>query len=121
MLESECQCEACQQMCRTRPCLPTPDEAIALKARFADRLMTVVIPLIAHKYGPVQDYMDVISPAIKGREGATVNGYERGECTFFNGGLCELHGDCKPLEGRLMRHDIPWQAARSEVVNRWMR
>lgn len=121
MRESECSCGACQRMCQTRPCLPTPDEAVVLRSRFPDRVMTVVIALVAHRFGPVEDYVDVISPAIKGREGATVNGYEKGECTFYNDGVCEIHGQCKPLEGRLMRHDVPWQAARSEILSMWMR
>jgi len=88
--------------------------------RFPDRLMTVFVPLTSHRFGPVLDYVEVVSPAIKGREGATVNGYEKGECTFFNDGKCELHGHGKPLEGRLMRHDIPWHGPRSQVLAMWM-
>jgi hypothetical protein len=80
-----------------------------------------MFPLTRHRFGPVVDYVEVTSPAMKGREGATVNGYEKGECTFFVEGMCELHGLCKPLEGRLMRHDVPWQSVRSDVMNRWMR
>jgi hypothetical protein len=105
MNESRCSCEKCQQMCRTRPCLPTPDEAAQL-----DKTMRVDFGV-----GTL-----VTSPAMVGREGETVDGFATGVCVYFKDGLCDLHAQGrKPLEGRLAHHSIPWQLPRGHVVSLW--
>jgi hypothetical protein len=91
-------------MCATRPCLPTPAEAQRLP-----RTMQV-------DFGCVT----VTSPAMVGREGQTVSGYDTGRCVHFIDGLCELHAQgLKPMEGRLAHHLIPWQLPREHVLSLW--
>lgn len=122
MTENECACTDCQQMCRQRPCLPTPAEVAFLKIRYPDRLMTVVVPLLLNKFGPVLGYLDVTSPAIKRREGTTVNAYATGECNLFrSNGKYGFGGKCEPLEGRRTRHHISWQDPRGFVLSTWLR
>ena len=106
MMESRCSCERCQQMCRTRPCLPTPEQAVKL-----DPAKTMRVD-----FGSIV----VTSPAMVGKEGQTVSGYETGPCVFHKDGLCELHKTgLKPLEGRLAHHSIPWRIPREYVLGRW--
>lgn len=63
----------------------------------------------------------ITSPAIRGREGQTVDASERGECVFLESGRCQLHGTAmKPLEGRLSHHSKPWHPVRAAVVKQWI-
>ena len=103
---TRCSCEKCVQMCRTRPCLPTPEEAARLdpartmRVRFGELLVT--------------------SPAMVGREGREVSCDESGACVFLKDDLCELHAKgLKPLEGKLAHHSIPWRVPREYVLSQW--
>lgn len=110
-----CKCKKCQSQCNT-PCLGTPDDILKLiEAGYADRLAPTMwsagmllgvtnhsIYLIASKTG------------------------EDGMCTFFHGGLCELHDKgLKPLEGKLSHHSTAmdnWTPKRSiswNVAKEW--
>lgn len=105
-MSTRCSCDRCVKMCETRPCLPLPDEAKRLDPA---RMMRVDFGCVV-----------VDSPAIVGREGQTVSGYDTGRCTFLKDGLCELHSKgLKPTEGKLAHHSIPWQAPREYVLSQW--
>ena len=91
-----CTCENCQSMCEA-PCWPTPAEhQRLLELGFGDKMM------VTSREHPTEGrYIPVICPAKKGRE-CKDNMETDTSCVFQNeSGLCELHGICKPLEGRL--------------------
>ena len=97
--ESVCSCATCQDMCRRRPCWPSPKEAQALINKgYGARLM------YDYWVGDGYDGGDIklLSPAIVGSEGGRAPFWPEGQCTFFTeAGLCELHSlGLKPIEGR---------------------
>lgn len=98
-------------MCETRPCWPTPDEAKAIiEAGLGDRLM---LDYWESDDGPI----NIVSPAIQGRESDHAPFFPHGQCTFLKGGRCELHDlGLKPVEGRLAHHDGRGGEALHEAV-----
>lgn len=104
MNDTRCSCERCVRMCKTRPCIPTPEEASRL-----DKTMRV-------RFGEIL----VTTPAMVGKEGQEVDGNETGRCVYLHEGLCQLHAKgLKPLEGRLAHHSRPWREVRGYVVSKW--
>ena len=98
-------------MCAHSVCLPTPQEAEQLLARFPTRM---------GKY-QFDDGRVYTAPATVGHEGETLPTTNVGACTFrLSSGLCELHDNGKPLEGRIAHHNIPWQQARLHVIATWL-
>ncbi len=103
--ETVCSCDKCKSMCLRAPCAGTISEIQALiEAGFVTRLM-----LKGTTYSTITDdvyevkKLDILMPAIKGREGDFVDmAHIGGECTFLDEeGLCELHDiGLKPIEGR---------------------
>ena len=98
-----CSCNKCQDMCR-RPCWPLPEEIEGIiSAGFGDRLM---VDYWCGGFEPEWMEVDIISPALQGSEGGRSPWWPTGKCTFLDeDNLCELHGICKPYEGRISRHD----------------
>ncbi len=104
-------------MCAHSTCLPTPDEAKKLiDAGYGDRLARY------EWQGCGWAVPNAVGPAPKGKAGKTLSTTQAGECTFrLEDGRCELHDKgLKPLEGRLARHDRPWQPIRIEVLRHWV-
>jgi hypothetical protein len=135
------ECSSCVHMCESRPCWPTPEEALVLIERgHGDRLMLDYWSGSFCDCGQ-DDHSDcvsgddvmILSPAIVGREGKVAPFWPEGRCTFLTGtGRCELYGTCQPLEGRVAdcRTDLTYPlheiVARTwarreaqEVVQRW--
>lgn len=76
--------------------------------------------MATYRFMPDPQQMHVTGPAPKGREGARELHHTMRECTFFVGGLCELHADgLKPMEGRIALHDRPATAVRALVLSHW--
>lgn len=93
-----CTCEACINMCKYRPCWPTPEEAqYLIDAGFGPRLMC---EWYADDENSINEF-NLLCPAIVGYEGQRAPFWPVGICTFLNNGLCELHDlGLKPGEGR---------------------
>ncbi|MDR3645038.1 MAG: hypothetical protein P4M02_08195 [Clostridia bacterium] len=92
-----CSCDICKGYCR-RPGWWTVDQAqAAIKAGYARRMMLEI--------SPEMDF-GVLSPAFKGAEAnLALNIFAGGGCTFFKGGLCELHATGHiPLECSFCHH-----------------
>lgn len=109
MKQVSCDCPKCRAMCEHSVCLPTPQEAASLLERFPTRM---------GKYR-FDDGREYTAPATVGFEGRVLSNTNMGSCTFHKNGLCELHNNGKPLEGRLAHHDTPWQQVRLHVISTW--
>lgn len=123
-----CTCEKCMSFC-LRPCWPLPEEASKLiELGYANRMM------LDYWVGDGEDGGDIniISPACLGYEGYCAPFWPTGTCTMqdVGSGLCDLHGVCKPYEGRITYHDRVTDQHKAvadawncdygrEVVERW--
>lgn len=105
--EHECACDVCVGMCRKFPCRPTPLEVLRMPRDVQARLM------LQHDGHCLSDVPHLQAGA-KGHEGKLGAGFGPlfGEitrlhvCTFLTAdGKCELHGRCKPFEGRVAFHE----------------
>jgi len=109
-----CDCKVCRNMCQ-RPCWPTPEEANELiDAGYADRLM------LDHWDPGIAGVgrLEVITPASPGDEGEIAPFWPAG-CNFQKMGLCELHGNFKPIEGRLAHHSKTPEGLHYIVAKTW--
>lgn len=110
MDEIACDCQACRAMCQGSVCLPTPAEAEDLCKRFPERMSQYVF----------EDGRRYIAPGPAGLENRTLPRTNMARCTFCKpDGHCELHGDGKPLEGRLAHHTRDWREVRIQVIEHW--
>ncbi len=92
-----CSCEICTSFCM-RPGWWTVKEASrAIRAGYGNRMMLEVSPEFT---------FGVLSPAFKGCEmNFALQMFSQFGCTFFNKGLCDLHGTgYEPLECRFCHH-----------------
>lgn len=105
--ESECACDQCVMMCRTIPCRPLPMEVVRMPRAVQARLMldlwgstlTGTPHLMSGAVGHEGDRAPDFDPCF----GKVSNAHT---CTFLTGTeRCELHGKCKPYEGRVAHHD----------------
>jgi len=105
--DTECSCEKCVKMCANRPCWGIPNDILRLiELGYAKRLMQDYwagnFSDKPRKFDGSDDYHDIqiISPAIVGREGGGAPFMPFGRCTFLTAdNKCEIHA-CKPTEGR---------------------
>ena len=100
--EFECGCEKCVAMCKGFPCRPLPEEVRAMPNDVAARLM------IKDEDSEYQfPYLQAAGVGYEGQDSPDIQcsfGYcgKPQQCTFQSDkGLCELHGKCKPWEGRV--------------------
>ncbi len=85
--ETQCQCEKCQNMCKTAPCLCTPFDVINLIEKgYKDSFIPTVWAAGLQVGLPVIDMVQLK--------------YEHGKCVMFKDGKCSIN-EHKPLEGRL--------------------
>lgn len=92
---TQCNCPQCQNMCHV-PCLGTPEDIEKLvDAGYTSRLQPTEW-LVGKLVGLTNRSITMIQPKV-----------EKGWCTFYHNGLCELHDKgLKPTEGRLCYHDV---------------
>lgn len=92
---NSCSCEKCRNMCHV-PCLGTPEDIEKLvDAGYTSRLQPTEW-LVGKLVGLTNRSITMIQPR-----------QERGWCTFYHNGLCELHDKgLKPTEGRLAYHTV---------------
>lgn len=119
--EHECSCDKCAAMCKRFPCRPLPEEIQNMPPEVQARLM--------FNDGCGMRDIPHLQPAVKGHEGAdgtydfniTWGGMSNpGECTFLTkDGLCELHGKCKPWEGRMALHDNKGNDEYQVLLDAW--
>lgn len=115
--ESECSCGRCVRMCRTIPCRPLPMEVVRMPRDVQARLMLDL-------FGETLCGTTHLLAGAVGREGCLAPDFapcfgvaaKPHTCTFLTrDGLCELHGKCKPYEGRVAHHDAR-AASRDDVL-----
>ena len=88
----ECQCSACQNMCKTTPCIGTPYDMVAIQEHeeYQNKIL-VTINAAGLPIGIPPTYM--LAPKFDAQKGC---------CAFFEEGKCVLHEKgLKPLEGKL--------------------
>jgi len=102
--ETSCHCGDCREMCERVPCRPTPREAERLiAAGFGPQLM--IRRFIAGD-GEAEHDAEILTPAIVGAEGTSVNRWEGGRCVLLERGWCKVHKlGLKPIEGRMAFHN----------------
>lgn len=117
-----CSCDECRAGCEQRPGWFKPGEAekaaellgVGMKTFFRTRL---AIDYWMGKGG--EEHTFLLAPAIvgeaPGREYPTV---PKGRCTFYKGGLCEIHA-AKPFECKRLLHGEGEMGAHKEAANAW--
>lgn len=101
--DQQCACGTCVRMCRQFPCRLVPEDVTSMPPEVQAQLM--VWTAKAEEDRPVA----MLQAGTPGREGLEFP-YERigffgcmdesAPCVFLQDGKCELHGKCKPFEGR---------------------
>jgi hypothetical protein len=96
-----CDCKTCKSMCIDGyPCRPTPDEAdILLDNGFAKKMCLEGSDVFV---GDEYESIQLVKPAIAGKECKSLTGYTRGDCVMLDAqNHCILHAKgLKPVEGR---------------------
>ena len=103
--EFVCDCTECVAMCRKFPCRPLPEEVDEMPPEVRARLMI-------QREGDCLSGVPHLAAGAVGFEGEGAPDFEvffgsigkPHTCTFLTDGLCELHGKCKPFEGRTAHH-----------------
>lgn len=101
MPETKCKCKTCQSMCEHTPCWALPEEAERLiEAGYGSKLM------LEYRSRNGKN-IDMLQPAIKGRESGHAPWLPEGRCALLTKSkLCPLHrAELKPLEGRVATCD----------------
>jgi hypothetical protein len=114
-----CECNVCKEFC-TRPCFPTAAEAEAMiDAGYGDRLM-------GFTYYDVWNPIYMLIPAKAGYEqqdihyGGEIYCSDMSRCTFVTDeGLCDIHGECKPIGGRMADHTTPYPGLEYSIIMTW--
>lgn len=114
MTEYECKCEECVEMCKRYPCRPLPSEVANMPREVRARLM------IQESGETLERGVPFLQAAAVGHEGDYSPNFAPfcgsvgmpHQCTFLSDeGLCELHGTCKPFEGRVTIHETGREGA----------
>jgi hypothetical protein len=93
----ECKCNTCKSQCKF-PCIGTPEDMVKIIGAGYSNRVGIVNWDIARIFGVHDSDIEMISP---------LHDKEKGSCTFFTNGLCELHEKgIKPTEGKLSHHSI---------------
>lgn len=105
--ESECACALCVGMCRTIPCRPLPMEVVKMPRDVQARLMFdrwgLTLTGTPHLMAAAVGHDGAHAPDFAPRFGEVTRPHA---CTFLTrDDRCELHGKCKPYEGRVAHHD----------------
>src|SRR5215217_5257258 len=93
-VENSCACNICKNMCKTAPCIGTPDDMLRI---INNGHIAKVSPSIYMTAMVIENLGYPINLAAPRRN-------DNGSCSFHTkDGLCEIH-DIKPTEGKLVAH-----------------
>lgn len=106
--EHACDCKSCVEMCTRFPCRPMPDEVEAMPAEVRARLCLNYFNGhdgdVEYLQAAPEHYEGGHFPEFIGIFGMLLVPQR---CTFLEpNGKCELHGTCKPWEGRIANHNM---------------
>lgn len=104
--ENACSCQTCKKMCRTTPCIGTPDDILKImEAGHTDKLQLTIwcAGVVIAGIPPIQ----MVTPYMK----------DKG-CAFLSDqGLCSLHDSgLKPTEGKLTNHEGEYVNSPEKVI-----
>lgn len=119
--EHQCNCATCVSMCHRFPCRPLPHEVAAMPAEVRARLMSQSdgkgMHHIPHLQAAAVHYEGQEAPDFDAFYGHVGRPHR---CTFLTAdGLCELHGKCKPFEGRTAVHGECDQGEYQHLKKSW--
>lgn len=104
LMSSSCACEKCQAVCSHKPGWFIPGEVEKVADFFSITLQELFDRyLMPDSWEPDTGSIRTLSPAIKGEKPGTYLPFAVGECVFFEGGRCSIHG-VKPYECRMAGH-----------------
>ena len=123
-----CSCDRCQHFCRNKPGWFTPDQIAPLArklglsiAELFKKYLTVDAVLMEEAGQMKAIY--VLAPAMAERPaGAVSDPTEKGACTWFKEGKCEIH-EVKPRECGLVDHTTTRQEGdllRASILKSWL-
>lgn len=124
---NQCKCDKCKRCCKNIPGIPTPVDVIS-QAKFLKMSITDYLKkhcIIGYRDGIFDKNILFIYPARKGFEGKVETfsyPLDRGDCTFFNNGLCDIH-PVKPTECRLAfacKENQSGRKIRNNVLKSWL-
>ena len=93
---SECSCEKCIGMCKSRVCWGTPKDIQTLTNKLPESINKLMIDWWVGDDGDIE----IVSPAIVGYEKGMAPSWPSGICAFLNSDdRCEIHA-LKPIEGK---------------------
>jgi hypothetical protein len=111
--KKSCMCDVCKNMCKYRPCWPTPDEADDLLNRGLEYYLM-------EDYWEDESDINIICPAIVGYGGHAAPSWPVGRCVFLSDNdLCILHNNGKPLEGREAIHNYVNRELHGDIAKMW--
>lgn len=94
---SECSCEKCVDMCKSRVCWGTPEEIRKLIIEKPESINKLMIDWWCGEEG---GDIEIICPAIIGHEKTYAPSWPSGRCAFLDeNDRCEIHA-LKPIEGK---------------------
>jgi hypothetical protein len=93
-LEHSCSCKACKQMCKTSPCLGTPEDILNIIEAGYKKELASTLWCAGLKFGQIP--LAMVQPFKT----------KSGRCAFLDkDDLCKLHEKgLKPIEGKLATH-----------------
>lgn len=94
---SECSCDKCVGMCKTRVCWGTPEDIRTLITEKPDAINKLMVDWWCGEEG---GDIEIICPAFVGYEKTYAPSWPSGRCAFLdNDDRCEIHA-LKPTEGK---------------------
>lgn len=95
-VETECSCNTCQNMCKTQPCLGTPEDIVKIIMAGHSKKVAMSSWMVGIIAGVTNDSIDMVQPKY-------IDGHG---CAFLDdNNLCTLHDSgLKPTEGKLSHH-----------------
>lgn len=120
--EPTCACAKCVSMCKTFPCRPLPSEVTAMPPEVQARLM---ISSYGRNLSKIPHLQAGTFPNDGGEIPDAPSIWERAEkqrCVFLTQeNKCELHGTCKPFEGRASHHTLDTDPKFKPITDRLKR
>lgn len=122
---TECQCDNCKRGCSCRPGWFKPEEIDVFCEYMSMSRQEAFDQYLAVDWWNEAEGLDdtfLLAPAIRGYEGGSYPANPRGECVFFEQGLCSIY-PVRPFECREYHHSHTFKDVHQrhrEVAKSWV-